>query len=63
VQRFTGDAPADMLIAPDWCRKKSEIGKAMRAEFSRRGSRQGSALTDTQAGPAGGANLHAQPAF
>lgn len=44
VQRFTADATGDLLIAPEWCRRKSEIQKAMMEEFTRRGSRQGSLL-------------------
>jgi hypothetical protein len=41
VQRFTGDAPSAMLIAPRWCREKSLVRESMLAEFSRRGSHQG----------------------
>jgi uncharacterized protein len=44
VQRFTADASGDLLIAPQWCRAKSAIRKAMLDEFARRGTRQGSAL-------------------
>lgn len=45
VQRFTADATGDLLIAPEWCRRKPEIREAMIREFTRRGSRQGSLLT------------------
>ena len=41
VQRFTGDAKGDLLVAPQWCRKKNSIRNAMIAEFQRRNSRQG----------------------
>jgi radical SAM superfamily enzyme len=51
VQRFTGDATGALLVAPEWCRNKAEIGNAMAAEFRRRGSRQGS-LLETPAPPA-----------
>jgi hypothetical protein len=44
VQRFTADASGDLLIAPQWCRAKSAIRKAMLDEFARRGTRQDSAL-------------------
>lgn len=41
VQRFTGDAGPDLLIAPQWCRGKGQVLAAMREEFRRRGSCQG----------------------
>lgn len=41
VQRFTGDAGADLLLAPLWCTRKSAILEAMKAEFLRRGTCQG----------------------
>jgi radical SAM protein (TIGR01212 family) len=41
VQRFTGDAGADLLLAPAWCSGKSAVLEAMKAEFRRRGTRQG----------------------
>lgn len=44
VQRFTGDATGEMLVAPLWCRNKSGILRDIRKEFQRRGSRQGSAV-------------------
>lgn len=44
VQRFTGDAPAGMLLAPTWCSRKTDIQKAMLSEFARRKTRQGSAM-------------------
>jgi radical SAM protein (TIGR01212 family) len=51
VQRFTADAPAAMLIAPAWCRDKNAALNAMKAEFARRGTRQGSLATTRE--PAG----------
>jgi radical SAM protein (TIGR01212 family) len=44
VQRFTGDAPADMLVAPLWCREKGALKEALIREFRRRGSCQGARL-------------------
>ncbi|HLP42043.1 MAG TPA: TIGR01212 family radical SAM protein, partial [Fibrobacteria bacterium] len=41
VQRFTGDAAGDLLVAPDWCRDKAGLREDMLAEFRRRGTRQG----------------------
>ena len=41
VQRFTADAPPEMLVAPQWCRDKAGVLNAMKKEFQRRGSRQG----------------------
>lgn len=46
IQRFTGDAPAAMLLAPTWCSLKTDIQKAMLSEFARRNTRQGSALAE-----------------
>ena len=51
IQRFTGDAPESMLLAPLWCREKASLQKDMLAEFQSRGTWQGHALgfpqTDT----------------
>jgi radical SAM protein (TIGR01212 family) len=41
VQRVSGDAPDDYLIAPDWCRHKNAIRQAVQVEFERRDSWQG----------------------
>jgi radical SAM protein (TIGR01212 family) len=41
VQRFTGDARGELLVAPMWCREKSKVLEMMKSEFKRRGSRQG----------------------
>lgn len=45
VQRFTGDAPADMLLAPTWCRNKGALKASLLREFQRRGTCQGSRLS------------------
>lgn len=41
LQRFTGDAPVDMLVAPTWCRDKHGLLRDILAEFALRGRRQG----------------------
>lgn len=42
IHRLTGDGPRTQLLAPLWSLKKWEVLNAIDAEFSRRGSRQGS---------------------
>ena len=42
VERLYGDAPKDLLIAPDWCRNRSQIIDAIRQELDRRDTHQGS---------------------
>lgn len=44
VQRLCGDAPEDLLIAPQWCRNKSLVLSEIDKEFIRRNSWQGSQL-------------------
>lgn len=41
VDRVSGDAPAEYLVGPDWCRQTSAICSAVKAEFLRRGTCQG----------------------
>jgi radical SAM protein (TIGR01212 family) len=41
VDRISGDAPAEYLLGPDWCRNKGAIRAAVDAEFRRRGTWQG----------------------
>jgi uncharacterized protein len=41
LQRFTGDAPPDMLIGPDWCRDKAGLLRDILACFEMRKSHQG----------------------
>jgi radical SAM protein (TIGR01212 family) len=45
VDRLSGDAPPDYLVAPSWCLDKSAVRAAVEAEFRRRGSWQGSAIS------------------
>lgn len=42
VERVTGEAPPEFLIAPKWCLDKSVLRFAVAEEFRRRGTRQGS---------------------
>jgi uncharacterized protein len=44
IHRLTGDAPPDVLVAPDWCLKKGSVFKAIHEAMDRRGFRQGSQL-------------------
>jgi uncharacterized protein len=41
IERLSGDAPPDYLIAPAWCLNKPAIRAAVEAEFRRRGTWQG----------------------
>lgn len=41
IARVTGDAPADLLEAPDWCRRKTEVTNEIDKELYRRNSWQG----------------------
>lgn len=41
VERVSGEAPPEYLIAPRWCLEKSVLRFAVEDEFRRRGSRQG----------------------
>ena len=41
IDRLTGEAPAEYLVAPDWCRHKASVIQAIEAELARRGTRQG----------------------
>ncbi len=41
VQRFTADAPPEMLVAPQWCRDKNGVLSDLKREFARRNTRQG----------------------
>jgi radical SAM protein (TIGR01212 family) len=41
VERITGDAPPDYLIAPAWCLDKHALQAAIAAEFNRRDTWQG----------------------
>ena len=41
IQRLTGDAPKDLLIAPNWCSRKNETLQMIDKELERRDTRQG----------------------
>jgi hypothetical protein len=41
VERVSGDAPADYLIAPAWCLQKQPLRQAIEEEFARRDTWQG----------------------
>jgi radical SAM protein (TIGR01212 family) len=41
IHRLSGEAPEDYLVAPDWCRDKPALLRAIDAELARRDSRQG----------------------
>ena len=42
IHRVTGDPHREELLAPDWCLDKARVLKAIREEFTRRGTCQGS---------------------
>lgn len=42
IERISGDAPPNSLIAPQWCLQKGAIKKALEETFQRRGTRQSS---------------------
>jgi len=44
IHRLTGDAPGDMLLAPEWTRDKHAVLNSIQQELKRRGSFQGSLL-------------------
>ncbi|MCE5267927.1 MAG: TIGR01212 family radical SAM protein [Planctomycetaceae bacterium] len=41
IERLCGDAPPEYLVGPQWCLDKAAVGRAVVAEFHRRGSWQG----------------------
>jgi len=41
VERLSGEAAAEYLVAPRWCLHKPAVRAAIEAEFARRGTRQG----------------------
>ncbi len=51
VERISGDAPPDYLIAPKWCLEKSVLRLAIEDEFRRRGTRQGSRFAPPSLAP------------
>lgn len=42
IQRLSAEAPDEQLIAPRWCRNKTDVLLSINGEFRKRGSRQGS---------------------
>jgi radical SAM superfamily enzyme len=48
IQRLSGDAPPNYLVAPDWCLDKPALLRAIDVELERRGSWQGSSQTRRQ---------------
>lgn len=42
IERVSGEAPPNYLVAPEWCLKKSSIRTAIDEEFKQRGTQQGS---------------------
>lgn len=50
IQRLTGEAPRDRLVAPLWALRKQEVLQAIERELERRGSRQGSRWRPAQNG-------------
>lgn len=42
VERISGEAPPDYLVAPAWCLDKDALRRAVEAEFARRDTRQAS---------------------
>lgn len=52
IHRLTGDPHPGELLAPEWCLDKSRVLNLIKAEFARRGSRQGARWTpgETRAG-------------
>jgi radical SAM protein (TIGR01212 family) len=41
VDRLSGDAPAEYLIGPEWCRERSRVRRAIEQELTRRDTWQG----------------------
>ncbi len=41
IERLTGEAPREYLVAPDWCLGKAAVIQAVESELRRRGTRQG----------------------
>jgi uncharacterized protein len=41
IDRLSGDAPPEYLVAPAWCQDKAAVRRAIENEFRRRGTQQG----------------------
>jgi radical SAM protein (TIGR01212 family) len=65
IQRLSGDAPRDFLVAPAWCLDKSAVRRAVETELARRHSWQGKARLLARRGsgrePAEGKRAHECP--
>jgi hypothetical protein len=48
VQRITGEAPQDVLVAPEWCLAKRDVLEAIHAELVQRDSWQGKKRPSTR---------------
>jgi radical SAM protein (TIGR01212 family) len=46
ILRLSGDAPEEVLVAPEWCRKKFEIQEKINRLLERRGTKQGDNFDD-----------------
>jgi radical SAM protein (TIGR01212 family) len=51
IQRLSGDAPPDYLVAPKWCLDKPGLLRAIRSELERRNSWQGARWSQSTAKP------------
>ena len=51
IHRLSGEAPGDYLVAPDWCRDKPALLRAIDGELARRDSRQGRLYQPTATAP------------
>ena len=54
IHRLTGDPHPGELLAPEWCLDKSRVLNLIKAEFTRRGSRQGARWTPGETGAGAG---------
>jgi radical SAM protein (TIGR01212 family) len=51
IHRLSGEAPPDFLVAPEWCRDKPALLRAIDEELLRRDSRQGKFVREVNAVP------------
>ena len=52
VERISGEAPPNYLVAPQWCLDKASLRREIDLEFARRGTRQGSLYSPPELLPA-----------
>lgn len=50
IQRLTADAPARILVAPEWCLERKHVIASVEAELERRDSRQGAVVNSAWLG-------------